>query len=214
MSTNFVHVLTVIGKAASKVESACDELLGRRVERDAGSFGSDDWSMRDHRDLAGLCEALIGQAERLPILYAARYLDGWSSGGLRALLLEWPDARRRLILGGGYDLAYYPSRDRNATLAQIRVLGRTKAARENHEERWHLGHLKDAIESALWLDVPFLVVTICQNLGPTRHVEDIEAAAGADRPGRMRVTRLAIPRREKVGRYLQASPSIASSWLG
>ncbi len=176
MSTTHVHVWSVIGDAASDIESACDELLGRRVGREPGSFGGEDWSARDHRDLAALCEALIGMAQHFPILYSARYLDGWSTGALRGLGWDWPDSRPRLICGDGYDLAYYPSRDRESFLAQIKSVRRTKLYREHPEERWYVDHLNEAIKAPLWLDLPFLVVVIGQILGPTRHDEEIQAA--------------------------------------
>lgn len=176
MGTNLVHVLTIIGCAAAEVEAACDELLLRRVGRDPDSYGSDDWTDQDHRDLAKLCETLIGAAHHLPVLYSDRYLDGWSSGGLQLDLLGWPDSRRRVICGDGFDLAFYPSRDREAFLMRIKNGRRTKPYREQLERRWHLDRLKEAIESASWLDAPSLVVSINQLLGPTRFDEEIAAA--------------------------------------
>jgi len=183
MSTNFVHVLTVIGEAASEVESACDDLLGRRVESESNSYSSDDWSDRDHCDLAELCETLVGTSHHLPVLYSARYLDGWSTGGLQYAPLEWPDGRERLILGDRYDLAFYPSRYRDTFLPRLKAMRRRKVYREQSEYRWHADHMKEAIEAALWLDAPFLVLAISQFLEPTRHDEDIKAALRASSLG-------------------------------
>jgi hypothetical protein len=176
MSTSLVHVLTIVGKAAQDVEAACNELLGRRIERSSNSFGTDDWSDRDHKDIVKFCTQLLDAVRDLPVLYYAQYLDAWSVADSRFFLLEWPDGRRRQICGANYGMVFYPSRQRDALLAQIKKKRRTKLYRTQTEDRRYLDHLKDAIEDALWLEAPFLVVSISQCLGPSRQDDEIKAA--------------------------------------
>ena len=90
MSTSIVHVLAVIGKGAEQVESACEELLGRRKERHPKEYGSDDWSEQDHKDIEKFCVALVRASRELPVLYCAQYLDSWSVADSQFSLLEWP----------------------------------------------------------------------------------------------------------------------------
>jgi len=75
LSTSIVHVLTVIGKSAAEVEAACEDLLGRRIVSSAKSYGSSDWTDRDHEDIEKFCMSLLGAAGNLPIYYYAQYLD-------------------------------------------------------------------------------------------------------------------------------------------
>ena len=179
MSTDLVHFLTVIGDAASGVEEACEELLGRRVEVEPHCYGSEDWSGRDHLDLADLCVTLLAAARSLPVLHHSQFLDGWSTGGLALGLPEWPDGRRRVICGDGYDLTYYSSSCRETFASQLRSRRRTKIYRTSSETRQYWDHLKEAFDTPRWLDRPFLVAVIHQCLGPTRHDEDIEAMLSA-----------------------------------
>ncbi|MGO8752406.1 MAG: hypothetical protein ACLQNE_41230 [Thermoguttaceae bacterium] len=186
MSTSLVHLLTIVGTASQEVEAACNEMLGRRIERAPNEFGSDDWSERDHKDLEEFCVHLLDGAHELPVLYYAQYLDAWSVADSRyCCLLEWPDGIRRQVYGSSYGLAFYPSCHCDALLAQIKKMRRTKAFRTQTEDRWYLEHLKAATEAALWLQAPFLVVSISQCLGPSRDDDEIEAAL--DKPiGRAR----------------------------
>lgn len=176
MSTNLVHVLTVIGDYADEVEEACDALLAKRVEQEPGCYGTEDWSDRDRRAIDAICKPLIVAARGLPMLYYAAYVDGWSMAGQQHHLLEWPDGVRRQLCGDEHDLAYYPHAFRDDLLSQIKSARRCKFYRENAESRWYLDHIREAIDAALWLNAPFLVVSITEFLGPTRHNEDIEAS--------------------------------------
>ena len=176
MSTSLVHFLTIVGEASQDVETACNELLGRRVERSPKSFGSDDWSGRDHKDIEEFCLHLLDTALNLPVLYYAQYLDAWTVADWRFSLLEWSDGRRLQICGAGYGIAYYPSGQCDSLLAQIKKKQRTKLYRTQTEDRWYVDHLKDAIETALWLEAPYLVVSISQCLGPSREDDEIKAA--------------------------------------
>jgi hypothetical protein len=180
MSTSLVHFLSIVGEASQDVETACNELLGRRVARSPKSFGSDDWSRRDHKDIEKFCLHLLDTALNLPVLHYAQYLDAWTVADSRFSLLEWPDDRRRQICGAGYGIAFYPGGHCESVLAQIKKKRRTKLYRTWTEDRWYLDHLKDAIEAALWLEAPYLVVSISQCLGPSR--EDGEIKAGLDLP--------------------------------
>jgi len=176
MSTSLVHLLTIIGKAARDVEAACNELLRRRVEHSPKSFGSDDWSDQDHKDIEKFCVHLLGAAHDLPVLYYAQYLDARTVADCRFSLLESPEGRRLQICGAGYGIAFYPSGHCESVLTQIEKKRRTKLYRTWTEDRWYLDHLKDAIEAALWLEAPFLVVSISQCLGPSREDDGIKAA--------------------------------------
>lgn len=173
MSTNLVHVLTVIGKAARQVHAACEELLGRRVERHPKSYGSEDWSEAHHKAIEEFSLSLINTAPDLPILYYARYLDSWDVADSRFSLLQWPDGRRRQICGDLFGLVFYPSEFCQSLLAQIKTLRRKKLYRKQYIYRWFLDHVREALLSALWLEAPFLVVSISQCLGPSRDDEQI-----------------------------------------
>jgi hypothetical protein len=176
MSTSLVHVLTVIGKGATQVEAACEELRGRRVERDPQLYGSDDWSERDHRDIDDLCVALLRASRKLPVYYYAQYLDSWSIGRSMYRLLDWPDGMKRLILGSAFSLVFYPSRYSQEFLAQIKRRRRTKLYRNQREDRWYLDQVKEAFESALWLEDNFIVVSIDECIEPSRYDDEIKAA--------------------------------------
>jgi hypothetical protein len=176
MSTNLVHVLTVIGKAAGEVEVACEELLGRRVEFDPNCYGSEDWSESDHRAIADFCSSLINAATDLPVIYYARFLDTWTVADSRFWLLEWPDGRRRQVCGESFGFAFYPSEFSQGLLAQIRAFRRRKLYRNQSEDRWFLDQMREALHSALWLEARFLVVEISQCLGASRHDDEIRAA--------------------------------------
>jgi hypothetical protein len=176
MSTSIVHVLTVIGNGAKEVEAACEQLLAKRVERHPTEYGSDDWSERDLKAIEDLCSALIEAARDLPVVYYAQYIDAWSVADSRFRLLEWPDGRRRQIYGSGFGMAFYPSTFCQDILAQIKRFRRRRLYRNQAEDRWFLDQMKEAIEAALWLRAPFLVVSISQCLGPSREDEEIKAA--------------------------------------
>lgn len=182
MSTNLVHVLTAIGDHSAWVEAECDSLLAKRVGQDPRSYGTDDWSDQDRREIDEFCKTLIASARDLPILYYAAYIDGWSMAGMQYRLLEWSDGARRQICGDEHDLAYYPFAFRDDLLSQIKAARRRKFYRTQTEDRWYLDHVRDAIDSALWLEAPFLVVSVTEYLGPTRHDEDIRAALKAQPP--------------------------------
>lgn len=173
MGTHLVHILTIIGKASVEAEIICDDLLGRRVSRSSGSYGTDDWSDEDHGKLATFCEFLISKAEKLPVLYYAKYLDPWSSCA-EAMSINQPDGKRRVIFGKDYDMAFYPYCFRHNLMDHIKTRSTDDAIRTQPERRWYLNHLNEATETALWLDAPFLVVTVSQVLGPSRHDEEIE----------------------------------------
>src|SRR5262245_59876303 len=126
MSTSLVHVLTVIGKAASEVEAACEDLLGRRVQHHANSYGTDDWSPVDHEAIAGFCTSLLKHVSKLPILYYAQYLDTWSVADSRFRLLEWSDGRKRQIYGASFGVVFYPSEFSENLLAQVKKYRRRK----------------------------------------------------------------------------------------
>jgi hypothetical protein len=176
MSTSLVHLLTIVGKASLEVEAACNEILSRRIERSSKEFGSDDWSDQDREDFAELCVYLLDAAHELPVLYYAQYLDTRSVADSRWCFLEWPDGIRRQVYGDDYGMAFYPSCHCDALLAEIRKKRRTKAFRTQTEFRWYLERLKDAVEDALWLHSPFLVVSISKCLGPSRCDDGIRAA--------------------------------------
>ena len=176
MSTSIVHVLTVIGKAATEVEAACVELLGRRIESDSKNEGSFDWSAADHQALEDLCVALIRASRELPVLYCAQYLDCWTVADSRFCILDWPDERRRQIYGSAYGLAFYPSKFSLDLLTQIKKCRRRRFYRNQSEDRWFLDQMKEAIEAALWLESPFLTVSISECLCPSRHDEEIKAS--------------------------------------
>lgn len=195
MSTNLLHILTAIGDGAAEIQAVCDDLLGKRVQQEPGCRSTEDWSDRDREATDRFCEALIGSARELPILYYASYVDGWNTADQRFHLLEWPDGAMRQIYGDDYGVAYYPGTFREALLAQIKTARRRKYYRDQPEDRWYLEHINDAIESASWLQAPILVVAISQFLGPSRYNEEIEAAlksrilrpqTDADRPKRQR----------------------------
>jgi hypothetical protein len=112
----------------------------------------------------------------LPVLYDAQYLDAWSVGDSRFWLLEWPDGKRKRLSGDNYGVAFYPSRHCDFFLTQIKKKQRTKMYRTQTEDRWYLNHLSDAIECALWLQAPFLVVAIGEYLDGSRHDDEIKAA--------------------------------------
>ena len=153
MSTNIVHVLTVIGKAANEVEAVCEELLSRREERRAGEFGTDDWSERQHEEIRAFCKSLIGASRELPVHYYAQYLDGWSVADSRFMLLDWPDGKRRQIFGTEHGIAFYPSDCCQSVLEQIAKWRRRKVYRTQTEDRWYLDHMREAIQAALWLEI-------------------------------------------------------------
>ncbi len=176
MSTSLVHTLTIIGIGAIQIETACDELLGRRVKRSPRSHGTDDWSESDRKDIEGLCTTLIGAARSLPVVYYAEYLDSWDVANSRFRSLPWPDGKKREICGSGFGMAWYPSRHAEAFLTQIKRLRRSKLYREQAEDRWFVDHIKEALEVARWLQAPFLVVAISQCLGPSRLDEEIKKA--------------------------------------
>jgi len=176
MSTSLIHVLTVIGKGAREVEATCEELLSRRTERHSNCYASEDWSEVDHRGIAGLCLALINAARNLPVVYYAQYLDGWSVADSRFGLLEWSDGRKRQICGDTFGLAFYPAPICQDLLAQMKRIRRRRHYRNQAEDRWFLERIREAIDAALWLEVPFLVVSISQCLGPSRHDQEIRAA--------------------------------------
>jgi hypothetical protein len=173
MSTSIVHVLAVIGKGAEQVESACEELLGRRKERHPKEYGSDDWSEQDHKDIEKFCAALVRASRELPVLYYAQYLDSWSVGDMQFRLLEWPDGKRRQIGGSNFGVVFYPSRYSNEFLAQIKRWRRRRVYRNQAEDRWYLDHIREAIEDALWLDSSFLVVSISECIDASRQDEEI-----------------------------------------
>ena len=172
MSTSLVHVLTIIGNAAQDAEAVCEELLARRKPRAGGGYGSSDWSAQDHADIQAFCLRLIAAAHELPILYYAQYLDPWTVADSRFALLPWPDERRRLFCGGDHGIAFYPAQIADAILGQIAE----NAPRAQREDRWYLDQLKNAIEAALWLKAPFLVVAISRCLGGSRQDDEIKAA--------------------------------------
>ena len=179
MSTSIIHVMTIIGKGAEQVEAACEELLGRRVRStfvSGAGYGSGDWSERDHADLEKLCAALIRAGRKLPVLYYAQYLDSWSVGGSNFWLLEWPDAKKRVINGSNYDLVFYPSQFAPDFLGQIKKRQRTKLYRTQSEDRWYLDHVRDAIQSPLWLQAKFTVLSIKETLDGSRLDDEIKAA--------------------------------------
>jgi hypothetical protein len=176
MGTSLVHVLTVIGKGATEVEDACDELLGRRIQRHVNRYGSEDWTEADHTAIADLCSALINAARDLPVVYYAQYVDSRSVADSRFRLVEWPDAKRRWIFGSTFGMVYYPSRHYESVLVQIKSKRRTKLYRTQTEDRWYLDHLKEATEAAIWLQAPFLVVSVSECLGGGRDDEEIKAA--------------------------------------
>lgn len=176
MSTNVVHVLTIIGKASQEVEAGCRELLDRRVARSPRGYGSDDWSAEDHCDLENLCVRLISAAYELPVLHYSQYIDTWSVADSRYHLIDWPDGQRLQVCSSNYGLAFYPSHYRDSFLSQIKKRRRTKSYREQTEDRWYLDHLSEAIEAPAWLQAPFLVVSISKCLGGSRHDEEIKAA--------------------------------------
>jgi hypothetical protein len=178
MSTSLVHILTVIGKAAVDVEAACENMLGGRVERHSRNYGygSDDWSEADQKAAQRLSSALINAAPELPIVYYAQYLDSWSVADSRFRLLDWPDGRKRQICGDMFGMVFYPSEFCQALLTQIKRLRRRKLYRDQAEDRWFLDHMREALQAALWLEKPFLVVSISKWLGPSRQDEEIRAA--------------------------------------
>jgi hypothetical protein len=176
MSTNLVHVLTLIGKSAAEVAVSCEELLGRRVERNRQSYGSDDWSEADHKAIADFCLSLIKAVTDLPVVYYSQYLDSWSLANSMFRLLEWPDGRRRELCGGSFGLAFYPSEFCRELLAQIKALRRRKIYRNQTEDRWYINQMQEALSSALWLEAPFMVLSISQYVGSSRQDDEIRAA--------------------------------------
>jgi hypothetical protein len=175
MSTSFVHVLTVIGNGAKTVEAACEELLGRRVERHTPGYGSDDWSERDHKDIDDLCVALVRASRKLPVYYYAQYLDSWSVFSSMYSQLEWPDGKKRLICGSAFNLVFYTSRYSEEFLAPIKRR-RTKRYRTPVEDRWYLDRVKEAFEATLWLEGNFVVVSFDECIEGSRLDDDIKAA--------------------------------------
>jgi hypothetical protein len=176
MSTNFVHVLTIIGEAANEAESAFAEVLAKRIEAQPGCYRTEDWSESDQKDTQHLCERLIAAARNLPVLYYGAYIDGWSVANSMTHRLRWPGGTRREICGFSFSLAFYPSRFCEDILNQINRLRRTKLYRKQAEDRWFVDHIREAIQAALWLDLTFLVVAISEVGGPSRCDEEIKAA--------------------------------------
>jgi hypothetical protein len=176
MSTSLVHILTVIGRASEEVEAACDELLARRVPMRPATLGTDDWSENDQKDIQKFCVTLIAHTRKLPVLYYSQYLDSWSVADCRFRLLKWPDGKWRQVCGAGFGLVFYPSKFALAFLEQIKETRRTRANRTQPEDRWFIDHVAEAIQSALWLEAPFLVVSLSEVLGASRTDEDIKAA--------------------------------------
>jgi hypothetical protein len=176
MSTSLVHILTVIGRGAADAEAACEELLCRRIQRRPRSYGSEDWTERDYKDIEHLCQALVKAARKLPVHYYAQYLDPWTVADSIFGLLKWPDGRRRQICGACFGLAFYPSRFAHEVLAEIEGLRLTEVFRSQAEDRWFLEHVKEAIDSALWLRDRFLVVCVSEVIGPSRHDDEVKAA--------------------------------------
>jgi hypothetical protein len=179
MSTCIVHVLTIIGDSATEVEAACEDLLGRRHKPDDNGYGSDDWSKTDRNAIESLGSALISAARNLPVLHYAQYLDGWSVADSRFNLLKWPDGKRRQICADSVGMVFYPSGFSQDLLAQIGQLRRMELYRNQREDRWFVDQMSEAIEDALWLEAPFLVVSISECLGGSRHDEEIRAALNA-----------------------------------
>jgi hypothetical protein len=176
MSTSLVHVLTIIGKGAIEVEAACQELLARRIQQHPTGHGSSDWTENDHQALEQLCMSLVNASRNLPVLYYAQYLDPWTVADSRFHLLQWPDARRLHICGSTFGLAFYPSRFSHDFLEEIEKLRHAEFYHSQAEDRWYLDHVKEAIDTALWLEDKFLVVCISECIGPTRHDEEIKAS--------------------------------------
>jgi hypothetical protein len=173
MSTSLVHVLTLIGKGAHETEKECEELLRRRVEVEAGAYGSDDWPDTAHRDIERLCLLLVKAAYSLPVVYYAQYVDGWTVADSIFSLLEWPDGCRRHICGDMFGVAFYPSQFRENLLTQITKSRKRRHYREYDENRWYLNHVQEALAAFSWVDGPSLVVSISQTLGPSRSDDDI-----------------------------------------
>ena len=176
MSTNLIHVLTIVGTGARQVEDACEALLRRRRVRRDNGYGSDGWSKADHKRIQVLCDALISAAHELPVLYSAQYLDSWSVADSRFEMLKWPDRRRRQLCGDANGLVFYPSAFRANLLRQIERLRRTKRYRSQEEARWFVDQVREALRAPEWLKAPFLVVAISQCLGGSRLDEEIRAA--------------------------------------
>ena len=61
-------------------------------------------------------------------------------------------------------------------LAQIKRLCSRRVYRHQSEDRWFLDQMREALEAALSLEAPFLVVSISECLGGTRHDNEIKAA--------------------------------------
>jgi hypothetical protein len=179
MATSLVHVLTIIGKAAEEVEAVCEEMLGRRIQQRATSYGSTDWTARDHEDLNRLCTGLVNAARKLPILYYAQYLDSWSVADARFQPVKWLDGRRRQICGSHHGLVFYPSKFAQDFIEQIGRLRNSQIYQNQTEDRWYLDRLKEAIDAALWLQARFLVVSFSEVIGPSRDDDEIRAALEA-----------------------------------
>jgi hypothetical protein len=176
MSTSLVHILTIVGNGAGEAEAACEELLGRQVERHPKRYGSDDWSERDHEDIAAFCQTLVRVARELPVVYYAQYLDGWSVANSMFRLLQCPDGKRRWVCGDQFSFVFYPSIFSQYFLSAIKRMRRTKMYRTQAEDRWYLDRVSEATESALWLRAQFLVVSVSECIGGSRLDEDLKAA--------------------------------------
>src|SRR5262249_27256619 len=122
---------------------------------------------------------LTAAACDLPVLYYAQYLDSWDVADSRFRLLKWRDRRSRQIFGSMFGLVFYPSRFCEDLLSQIKSYRKTRIYRDQSEDRWFLDHMQEAINAALWLKAPFLVVSISECLGPSRDNEEIQAALNA-----------------------------------
>jgi hypothetical protein len=180
MSTNLIHVFTIIGSAASELEAVCDQLVSKRKTADPACFASDDWSRKDQKKFSLLCQKLIRSSRRLPVMYYAQYLDAWSVANSRFSLLKWDDGKRRQISAPDFGMVFYPTEFCKSIVAQVRGRQRTKLYRTQSEDRWYLDHMVEAAKANSWLKAERLVVSISEYIGEgSRDDDTIKAALNA-----------------------------------
>lgn len=177
MSTNWIHVLTVIGQAADNLQNRLETLVDRGQSETPMSIASDSWSEVDRDSLHQLCRNLIGHSDRLPVYSAVRYLDSWSIGFSPTMFLRWPDERQRRVIGTEYDIVFLPGEQATWINDHLSRLRRRKAIRQSVENTAFVEALQTAINGPTWLNAPFLVVAIQEVLNrPSRLDEDVRAS--------------------------------------
>jgi hypothetical protein len=181
VSTQRYHFLTIVGRAARDVETACEAVLARRVDDHLHGVGGTDYGPADHARLERICLSLLDAADELPVLHHATCLDGWAMGNRALTLLPWPDGRSRAALGLNYGLAIYPSRQAPALLAATARAHR-RAARRGDVALYE-SNIALAIAAARMFKVNYLVAVVANCLGPSRLDADVQISAKAPLPG-------------------------------